>query len=127
MKKKVLSFILALSVVMSAASISAYDETRVSAWMENHANTYKSLEDIDNDREKLINELMSDYECAETEAEQVFTDFRENMSQILNEKDNTDKNGTDEDNKQDGNNQKLWRVTMEYSKEDLMEAKKRLL
>ena len=103
MKKKVLSFILALSVVLSAASISAYDETRVSAWMENHANTYKSLEDIDNDREKLINELMSDYECAETEAEQVFTDFRENMSQILNKKDNTDKNGTDEDNKQDEN------------------------
>ncbi|MBQ5716384.1 MAG: hypothetical protein IIV63_01270, partial [Clostridia bacterium] len=27
-------------------------------------------------------------------------------------------------NRQDGNNQKLWRVTMEYSKEDLMEAKK---
>ena len=26
-------------------------------------------------------------------------------------------------NRQDGNNQKLWRVTMEYSKEDLMEAK----
>ena len=25
-------------------------------------------------------------------------------------------------NRQDGNNQKLWRVTMEYSKEDLMEA-----
>ena len=26
-------------------------------------------------------------------------------------------------NRQDGNNQKLWRVTMEYSKEDLMEQK----
>ena len=29
-------------------------------------------------------------------------------------------------NRQDGNNQKLWRVTMEYSKEDLMEAKKQI-
>ena len=29
-------------------------------------------------------------------------------------------------NRQDGNNQKLWRVTMEYSKEDLMEAKKQV-
>ena len=27
---------------------------------------------------------------------------------------------------EDGNNQKLWRVTMEYSKEDLMEAKKQI-
>ena len=27
---------------------------------------------------------------------------------------------------QDDNNQKLWRVTMEYSKEDLMEAKKQI-
>ena len=30
-------------------------------------------------------------------------------------------------NRQDGNNQKLWRVTMEYSKEDLMEAKRQIL
>jgi methyltransferase domain protein len=30
-------------------------------------------------------------------------------------------------NSQDGNNQKLWRVTMEYSKEDLMEAKRQIL
>jgi hypothetical protein len=30
-------------------------------------------------------------------------------------------------NRQDGNNQKLWRVTMEYRKEDLMEAKKQIL
>ena len=29
-------------------------------------------------------------------------------------------------NSQDDNNQKLWRVTMEYSKEDLMEAKKQI-
>ncbi|KMW27342.1 hypothetical protein HMPREF9471_05175, partial [[Clostridium] clostridioforme WAL-7855] len=29
-------------------------------------------------------------------------------------------------NSQDSNNQKLWRVTMEYSKEDLMEAKRQI-
>ena len=98
MKRKILSLGLALSMLIPMAGALAYDQTGVNTWMENNSTKYKTVEEIDNDREQLMQELKTDYECAETEAEEIFKDFRDNMVDLLNQNDNeTDEPQQDQD------------------------------
>lgn len=99
MKKRLLTLMTAVSILLSSMPVFAYELTNDAAsFLNTKSEEYSTLEDFDNDKSTLAKELVENYNYSEDDAKEIIEDFRSTLEEKLAE----DTDG--EDKKDDGNN-----------------------
>lgn len=122
MTKKILSLLIALSV--AAASLSAIAETEkgYGDFMAKYSAEYKTLDEIDANKDKLIMELIGEYGCPAEDAEAVFAEFKKSFEENMKNNDSQEDNKENQNNNKDGEKEPVDTVAADViNKKNLLE------
>ena len=98
MTKKLISILISLSVAAASFTALAYDpEKGAPQFMADHANDYKTSQEVEDNRAELLTELVGKYEYTEEEALEVLEAFKKSIDE------NSEKTPEDGENNNDNN------------------------